>query len=83
VLPGLVDPHPAGADYRGIPARADGGRREESALALGQLRDAQAITDPKRCRGAKGTGVNIASRTPERLQKWVVFALDREDRGAE
>ncbi len=43
--PGLVDPHPAGADYRAIPARADGGRREESAPALGQPHDAQAITE--------------------------------------
>src|SRR5215469_10193512 len=34
-------PHPAPADYRTIPAQDDGGRREENAPALGQLRDAQ------------------------------------------
>jgi hypothetical protein len=44
-LPGLVDPHRDLAGYRAIPARDDGGRREESAPALGQPRDAQAITE--------------------------------------
>ena len=40
-LPGLADPHRALADYRAIPARDDGGRREENALAVGRPRDAQ------------------------------------------
>ena len=44
-LPGLADPHRALADYRKIPAQEDGGRREENAPALGQPRDAQAITE--------------------------------------
>ena len=44
-LPGLADPHRALAGYRTIPARDDGGRRGESAPALGQPRDAQAITE--------------------------------------
>jgi hypothetical protein len=35
----------APADYRAIPAQDDGGRLEESAPALGQPRDAQAITE--------------------------------------
>ncbi len=45
VLPGLADPHRAPADYRVIPARDDGRRREENAPALGQPRDAQPITE--------------------------------------
>jgi hypothetical protein len=45
LLPGLVDPHPAGADYRAIPAQEVGGRLEENAPAVGQPRGAQAITE--------------------------------------
>jgi hypothetical protein len=44
-LPALVDPHRGPAGYRAIPAQDDGGRREESAPALGQPHDAQAITE--------------------------------------
>jgi len=44
-LPGLADPHRALADYRKIPVQEDGRRREENAPALGQPRDAQAITE--------------------------------------
>jgi len=40
LLPGLVDPHPAGADYRAIPAQEVGGRLEENAPAVGQPRGA-------------------------------------------
>jgi len=39
------DPHRALAGYRKIPAQDDGGRPEENAPALGQLRDAQTITE--------------------------------------
>jgi hypothetical protein len=39
-LPALVDPHRAPAGYPAIPVRDDGGRREESAPALGQPREA-------------------------------------------
>ncbi len=41
----LADPHRALADYRKIPAQDVGGRPEENAPALGQPRDAQAITE--------------------------------------
>ena len=44
-LLGLADPHRALADYRKIPGQDDGRRREENAPALGQPRDAQAITE--------------------------------------
>jgi hypothetical protein len=44
-LPALADPHRALADYRKIPAQDVGGRLEENARALGQPRDAQAITE--------------------------------------
>jgi hypothetical protein len=44
-LPASVDPHRAPAGYRAIPARDDGDRREENAPAVGQPRDAQAITE--------------------------------------
>jgi hypothetical protein len=44
-LPALVDPHRAPAGYRAIPAQDVGGRREENAPAVGQPRDAQAITE--------------------------------------
>jgi hypothetical protein len=44
-LPALVDPHQAPAGYRAIPAQDDGGHQEENARAVGQPRDAQAITD--------------------------------------
>jgi len=45
VLPAVAFPRRAPAGYRKIPAQDDGGRREENAPALGQLRDAQAITE--------------------------------------
>jgi hypothetical protein len=45
LLPGLVDPHPAGADYRAIPAQEVGGRLEENAPVVGQPREAQVITE--------------------------------------
>jgi hypothetical protein len=44
-LPALVDPRRAPAGYRTIPAQDVGGRREENAPAVGQPRDAQAITE--------------------------------------
>ena len=45
VLPAVAFPHRAPAGYRPIPAREVGGRREENAPAVGQPRDAQAITE--------------------------------------
>jgi hypothetical protein len=68
-LPALVDPHRDPAGYRAIPARDDGGRREESAPALGQRRDAQAITEL--------SAPSVASRrvvmsdASDFLKKWV------------
>jgi hypothetical protein len=44
-LPVLADPHRAPADYRTIPAQDDGRRPQENAPAVGQPRDAQAITE--------------------------------------
>jgi hypothetical protein len=44
-LPGLADPQRAPAGYRTIPALVDGGHLGENALAVGQPRDAQAITE--------------------------------------
>ena len=41
----LADPHRAPAGYRAIPALVDGGRLGENAGALGQPRDAKAISE--------------------------------------
>ena len=43
--PASVAPHLAPAGCRVIPAQEVGGRLEENAPAVGQLRDAQAITE--------------------------------------
>ncbi len=57
-LPALVDPHRAPAGYRAIPARDDGGRREENALVLGQPRDARVITESGGIIAARRRGYN-------------------------
>ena len=45
IVTGLVDPHPAGADYRAIAAQEVGCHLEQNAPALGRHRDAQAIIE--------------------------------------
>jgi hypothetical protein len=67
-LPALVDPHRALAGYRSIPARDDGGRREENALAVGQPCDAQAITE-------------IVPYSARRLYVTATSVLERCERG--
>ena len=43
----LADPHRARVGYRKIPAQDDGRRLEENAPAVGQPRDAQAISESR------------------------------------
>ena len=45
MLPAVAFPHLAPAGCRTIPARDNGGRPEENALALGQPRDVQVIIE--------------------------------------
>jgi len=70
-LPAGDCPHRAPADYRTIPARADGRRLGENAPAAGQPRDARAITEgsEKQCGanfGERAALVDVAK------QGWVI-----------
>ena len=85
-MPALVDPHWASAGYRTIPAQDDGGHLEANAPALGQPRDAQAITEgggKRRVTRAPHSDPGDAQingrRPPRRQDPGALFAKLRKD----